>query len=97
MHEYLKLFNYLAQYASEQVDIDGKKKDRFMNGLSTKLQERLALSTGGTFTEFISNAIIIDDVIHTHKESKKRKVMVASSSSAPLKYWMVYHHPRPTY
>jgi hypothetical protein len=37
MHEYSKLFNHLAQYALEQVDMDGKKKDCFMNGLSTKL------------------------------------------------------------
>jgi hypothetical protein len=97
MHEYSKLFNHLAQYALEQVDTDRKKKDHFMKGLSTKLQERLALSTGGTFLEFISNATITDDVIRAHKESKKRKVMAASSSSAPPKYRMVYHPPHPTY
>jgi hypothetical protein len=34
-----------------------------MNGLSTKLKERLALTTGGTFLEFFSNAIIADDAI----------------------------------
>jgi hypothetical protein len=96
VHEYSKLFNHLVQYASEQVDTDGKKKDRFMNGLLTKLQERLALITGGTFPKFVSNAIIADDVIRTQKESKKRKVVVAASSSAPLKYWVVYHPPRST-
>jgi hypothetical protein len=37
MHDY-KQFNHLAQYASDQVDTDEKKKDRFMIGLSTKLQ-----------------------------------------------------------
>jgi hypothetical protein len=58
-----------------------------MNEVSTKLQECLALSMGGTFPEFVSNAIIVDDKIHMHKESKKRKVVAASSSSAPLKYW----------
>jgi hypothetical protein len=36
MHDY-KQFNHLAQYASDQVDTD-EKKDRFMIGLSTKLQ-----------------------------------------------------------
>jgi hypothetical protein len=97
MHEYSKLFNHLAQYAPEQVDTNEKKKDKFMNGLSTKLQERLALSMGGTFPDFISNAIIVDDKIHAHKESKKRKVMVASSSSAPPNYRVVYPPPHPTY
>jgi hypothetical protein len=43
--DYSKLFNHLAQYASDQVDTDDKKKDHFMIGLSTKLQERMALNT----------------------------------------------------
>jgi hypothetical protein len=97
MHEYSKLFNHLVQYAPEQVDTDGKKKNRFMNGLSTKLQERLELSTCDTFPEFVSNAIITDDVIRTLKVSKKRKAVAASFGSAHSKYRTVYHHPRPTY
>jgi hypothetical protein len=51
------------------VDTDEKKKDRFMIGLSTKLQERMELNTGGMFPEFISNVMITDDVIRAHKES----------------------------
>jgi hypothetical protein len=78
------------------VDTDEKKKDRFMIGLSTKLQERLALNTGGTFPEFVSNVMIADNTIRTHKETKKRKVVAAPSSSTPPKYRMVYHHG-PTY
>jgi hypothetical protein len=68
------------------VDTDDKKKDRFMIGLSTKLQERMALNPGGTFLEFISNVMITGYAIHAHKETKKRKAMVAPSGSAPLKY-----------
>jgi hypothetical protein len=78
------------------VDTDEKKKDRFMIGLSTKLQERMALNTGGMFPEFIRNVMIMDDAIRAHKETKKRKVVVVPSSSAPLKYRTVYHHG-PTY
>jgi hypothetical protein len=37
VHDYSKLFGHLAQYVPEQVDTDEKKKNRFMNGLSTKL------------------------------------------------------------
>jgi hypothetical protein len=43
-------------------------------------------NTGGSILEFISNVIIADDVIHAHKENKKRKVVVAPSGSAPPKY-----------
>jgi uncharacterized membrane-anchored protein YhcB (DUF1043 family) len=46
MHDYSKLFNHLAQYSSDQVDTEDKKKDHFMIGLSTKLQERMTLNTG---------------------------------------------------
>jgi hypothetical protein len=37
-----------------------------MNGLSTRLQERLALNADWTFLELVSNAIIADDAIHAH-------------------------------
>jgi hypothetical protein len=74
------------------VDTDEKKKDRFMIGLSTKLQECMALNIGGTFSEFISNVMIANDAIRAHKETKKRKVVAAPSGSAPLKYRTVYQH-----
>jgi hypothetical protein len=92
MHNYSKQFNHLAQYAPDQVDTDEKKEGHFMIVLSTKLQEHMALNTGGTFPEFVSNVMITDDAIHAHKETKKRKVVSAPSSSAPLKYQMVYDH-----
>jgi hypothetical protein len=76
--------------------MDEKKKDCFMIGLSTKLQERMTLNTGGTLPEFVSNVMIVDDAIRAHKETKKMKVVAALSSSAPPKYQTVYHHG-PTY
>jgi hypothetical protein len=92
VHDYSKQFNHLEQYAPNQVDTDEKKKNCFMIGLSTMLQERMALKTGGTFPEFISNVMIADDAICAHKETKKQKVVAAPSSSAPPKYRTVYHH-----
>jgi hypothetical protein len=92
VHDYSRQFNHLVQYAPDQVDTDDKKNDRFMIGLSTKLQERMALNTGGTFPEFVSNVMIADDAIRAHKETKKRKAVTAPSGSAPLKYRTVYHH-----
>jgi hypothetical protein len=96
VHDYSKQFNHLAQYALDQVDTDEKKKNRFMIGLSTKLQERMALNTGGTFLDFVSNVMIADDAIRAYKETKRRKVVAAPSSSDPPKYRTVYHHG-PTY
>jgi hypothetical protein len=96
VHDYSKQFNHLAQYATDQVDTDENKKDRFMIGLSTKLQECMSLNTRETFPEFVSNVMIANDAIRAHKETKRRKAVAAPSSSAPLKYWTVYHHG-PTY
>jgi hypothetical protein len=96
VHDYLKLFNHLAQYALAQVDMNNKKKGCFMIGLSTKLQEHMALNTGGSFPEFVSNVIIVDDAIRAHKQTKKRKAMATPSGSAPPRYRTVYHHG-PTY
>jgi hypothetical protein len=67
-----------------------------MIGLSMKLQEHMALNTGGSFPEFVSNVIIADDAIRDHKEAKKRKVVTAPSGSAPPRYRTMYHHG-PTY
>jgi hypothetical protein len=76
--------------------LDDKKMDCFIIGLSTMLQEHMALNTGGSFPEFVSNVIIADDAIRAHKEVKKRKVVVAPSGSAPPRYQTMYHHS-PTY
>jgi hypothetical protein len=61
------------------VDTDEKKKDRFMIGLSTKLQECMTLNTGGTFPEFVSNVMIVDDAIRAHKK--------------PIRGWLWLLHP----
>jgi hypothetical protein len=96
MHDYSKLFNHLAQYAPDQVDTDDKKKDRFMIGISTKLQEHMTLNMGGSFPEFVSNVIIADDATCAHKDTKKTKVVAVPSDSAPPSYRTVCHHG-PTY
>jgi hypothetical protein len=96
VYVYSKMFNHLTQYAPEQVDTDEKKKYYFMKGLSTKLQECLALNADWTFLELLSNAIIADDANRAHQESKKKKALVAPAGSAPHKYRVVcapHHHP----
>ena len=40
--EYVNAFNYLAQYALDDINSNEKKQDHFMNGLSLKLQSHLS-------------------------------------------------------
>jgi hypothetical protein len=84
VYAYSKFFNHLAQYALKQVDTGEKRMYHFMNGLSTKLQERLALNADGTFLELVSNTIIADDAIYAHRESKK-KALAAPPGGAHTK------------
>jgi hypothetical protein len=67
-----------------------------MSDLSTKLQKRLALNADWTFLKLVSNTIIVDDAIHAHQESKKKKALTAPYGSAHRKYQMVgapHYHP----
>jgi hypothetical protein len=37
--QYAQVFNHLCQYAGYHADIDARKRDRFRQGLNTKLKE----------------------------------------------------------
>jgi hypothetical protein len=71
VYAYSQLFNHLAQYAPEQVDIN---EYHFMNGLSIKLQECLMLNTDGTFLELVSNAIIAMMPFELTKRARTRRL-----------------------
>lgn len=43
MTEYLHEFNYLSQYAPEDVPTDDAKQEKFMDGLSEELQDKLSI------------------------------------------------------
>jgi hypothetical protein len=43
VYEYVKKFNYLAEYGTYHVGIDEKKEELFRNGRSLPLQDRLVL------------------------------------------------------
>jgi len=87
--QYAQTFNQLAQYGGYHVDTDEKKQDCFRRGLSTKLQDKLALTTCDNFTELVNKAIIQEDATLAHKADKKRKAPVGSSSNAPQRYKLV--------
>ncbi|GJM95327.1 hypothetical protein PR202_ga12047 [Eleusine coracana subsp. coracana] len=91
VEEYCEEFNRLALYAPEQVDTPAKRKDRFLEGLSAKLQDRLNLNMGGTFAEFVNNAIVAKDGYHRVMAERKRSASaIGSSNGPPQKFRMVY-------
>ena len=48
----------LSQYAGYHVDTDEKKHACFRQGLSNKLQDRLAMFKFNTFSELVNGAIV---------------------------------------
>ena len=93
--QYAQAFNTLSQYAGYHVHSDEKKQACFRQGLSSKLQDRLAMFKFNTFSELVNGAIIQEDAHLAHKADKKRKApAVGSSSSAPQKFRLVQSEPQ---
>jgi hypothetical protein len=96
MYDYMIQFNTLAQYGSYHIDTNEKKANLFRNGHTIQLQDCLVQSPNLSYKDLASAAI---DQERTMKacavaEGKKRIMPGSSesggSSSAPLKYHMVY-------
>ena len=92
---YAQAFNTLSQYASYHVDTDEKKQACFRQGLSSKLQNRLAMIKFDTLSELVNKTIIQEDAHLAHKAEKKRKALAAgSSSSTPQWFRLVQSGPQ---
>jgi hypothetical protein len=87
--QYAQVFNHLCQYAGYHADTDEKKRDRFRQGLSTKLRERLNLFRVNSFNELVNLAITQEDCIQAHRAEKKRKAPMGPSSAPPPRYRLV--------
>ncbi|RLM75652.1 hypothetical protein C2845_PM15G04350 [Panicum miliaceum] len=84
--EYVNAFNYLAQYALDDINSNEKKQDRFMDGLSLKLQSHLSTTEFRDFNDMVTKAIKIEYKMNA-LENENRKIdmenrkRAASSSS----------------
>jgi hypothetical protein len=97
VYEYIKKFNYLAQYGTHHVDTDGKKAALFRRGLSLPIQDCLVRFQDMSFNTLVSAAIAQDgtyrSILAEEEERRKRDLSERSEDStvdAPLKYRLVY-------
>jgi len=84
--EYVNTFNYLAQYALDDINSDEKKQDRFMDGLSLRLQSHLSTTDFRDFNDMISKAIKTEYKMNALENENRRidvenRKRAASSSS----------------
>jgi hypothetical protein len=71
--EYLERFNQLSQYAAYYVSTEAMKKFFFKRGLNMKLQLLMTPNVSESYNDVVSQAILGDDKIRLHQESKRKK------------------------
>ena len=72
---YVNIFNTLSQYAPEEVANDEKKRERFYDGLSEELQDKLSTTKFEDFNDLVNIAI--------HAEHKMKKLEAKNKRPAP--------------
>jgi hypothetical protein len=97
VYEYIKKFNYLAQYGTHHVDTNEKKAELFRRGLGLPLQDPLVWFCDMSFNARMS--VVIDQegtyraLLAEEEKMRKRVVLGPSEDStggAPLNYRLVY-------
>jgi hypothetical protein len=91
--QYVGKFNHLSQYATEYVNTDAKKKSCFMRGLNIKIQTMMTTCYNATYHEVVNVAIASEEKSRIHKELKKKKRVLSSSSDGIKKRQKFIYHP----
>jgi hypothetical protein len=78
VNEYLNSFIQLSRYAPDDISMDEKKHDVFLNGLNDDIQFQL-LNTD--FQHMVDKAIVIENKIKKMEKDGKRKVSFSEQSS----------------
>jgi hypothetical protein len=97
VYEYIKKFNYLAQYGTHHVDVDDKKAELFRKGLSIPFQDRLVQFCDMSFNALVSAAIEQEGTyraVLAEEEKKRKKALSRLSKDSigddPPKYRLIY-------
>jgi hypothetical protein len=74
VNEYLNSFIQLLRYAPDDINIDEKKHDMFLNGLNNDIQFQLLNTDYADFQHVVDKAIVIENKIKEMEKDGKRKV-----------------------
>jgi hypothetical protein len=81
VNEYLNSFIQLSRYASDDINMDEKKHDVFLNGLNDDIQFQLLNTDYADFQHMVDKAIVIENKLKEMKKDGKRKVSFSRQSS----------------
>jgi hypothetical protein len=97
VYEYIRKFNYLAQYSTHHVDTDEKKVELFKKGLSLLIQDCLVRFRDLSFNTLMSATIEQEGTYRAllAEEEKMRKRVLSgpsedSTGHAPPRYCLLY-------
>ncbi|GJN41229.1 hypothetical protein PR202_gn00575 [Eleusine coracana subsp. coracana] len=92
--QYSVVFNHLAQYATEYVNTEEKKRYAFMRGMNATLKERLTWQITGTYSDLVNAAIVQEGAKHhVEEEDRKRKAPATTSAAPQVKHRLIYTSP----
>ncbi|GJN16507.1 hypothetical protein PR202_gb03506 [Eleusine coracana subsp. coracana] len=92
--QYSEAFNHLAQYASEYVNTEEKKRYAFLRGMNAKLKERLTWQQTGTYNDLVNAAIVQEGAMRqVEEEDRKRKAPASASETPQAKHRLVFTSP----
>ncbi|GJN24202.1 hypothetical protein PR202_gb11932 [Eleusine coracana subsp. coracana] len=89
--QYSEAFNHHAQYATEYVKTEAKKRYAFLHGMNATLKEHLTWQTTGTYNDLVNAAIVQEGAMRQVEEDEHKRKAPASASAAPqAKHRLVY-------
>jgi hypothetical protein len=71
----------MSRYAHDEVNMDEKKQDAFLNGLNDKIQFQLLNTDYEDFQKMVDKAIIVKNKIKEMEKNSKRKAAFSGQSS----------------
>jgi hypothetical protein len=74
VNEYLNSFIQLSRYATEDINIDEKKHDMFLNRLNDDMQFQLLNTDYADFQHMVDKTIVIENKIKEMEKDGKRKM-----------------------
>jgi hypothetical protein len=82
---YVNAFNALSQYAPDEVSTDAKKRERFYDGLSEELQDKLSTTKFDDFNDLVNIAIRAEHKMKRLEAKHKHPApnLAGGSSSRP--------------
>ncbi len=81
VNEYLNSFIQLSRYAPDDINMDEKKQDVFLNGLNDDIQFQLLNTDYADFQHMVDKAIVVENKIREMEKDGKRKVPCSGQSS----------------